>query len=111
MIREILTEAGVEFDQGHFIRKPQGTYAVYFDDVDLDGPDRESVILGQPLPAVCTHNVRIELYEPARDDKAEADLERAILSRGLTFSKEDRYWLSDALAYQVIYELTYTDKL
>ena len=111
MIEEILTEAGVECEQGHFILKPKGTYAVYFDDIDLDGPDRESVISGQPMPVVCTHNVRIELYEPARDDEAETALERAILSHGLTFSKEDRYWLSDAQAYQVIYELNFTDKI
>lgn len=111
MIEEILTEAGVAFEQSHFIRKPQGNYAVYFDDIVLDGIDRESVVPGQSMPAVRTHNVRIELYEPVRDDEIEAAVERAMLSRGLAFSKEDRYWLSDAQSYQVIYELNYTDKL
>ena len=109
MIKEILTAAGVEHAQGHFIRKPADTYATYFDDVEVDGPDPVGSAMAG-LPRICTHNVTVELYEPAPDDQAEHAIEAELDARGLPWTKQDRYWLKDAQRYQVIYELTYHTK-
>ena len=110
MIDGILTEAGVNHAQARFIRRPEGTYAVYFDSVEIETPDRESVVPGQRPPCICRHTGSIEVYEPIADTATEAAIESAILARGLAYSKEDRYWLSDLQAYQVIYGLEWLDK-
>lgn len=111
MIGEILTEAGVNHAQTRFIRRPEGTYAVYSDSIETETPDRESIVFGQRPPCICRHTGSIELYEPIADPAAEAAIENAILTRGLAFSKEDRYWLSDLQAYQVIYGLEWLEKI
>lgn len=109
MVEEILTAAGLEYRQGRFIKPPVKTYAVYFDDVDVDGPDP---LLSETmaLTRICRHDVRIELYEPKPDPNAEEALETHLDDRGLPWTKEDRYWLDDAQRYQVLYEFTYITK-
>lgn len=111
MIDEILTEAKVNHAQARFIRRPEGTYAVYFDGIEVETPDRESVVPGERPPCIRRHTTSIEVYEPVADPETEAAIEAAILSRGLAYSKEDRYWLSDLQAYQVIYGLEWLDKI
>jgi|GEM_PF-1029644 len=109
MVEEILTAAGLEHRQGRFIKPPAETYAVYFDDVDVDGPD--PLLSGTTtLARICRHDVRIELYEPKPDPNAEAALEAQLDARGVPWTKEDRYWLDDAQRYQVLFEFTYTTK-
>jgi hypothetical protein len=110
MIKEILTAAGLEHAQGRFIRMPDGTHAVYFDDVEVTGPDRVSFASQAGPPRIYTHDVTVELYEPAPDDEAELALEAEFDSRGLPWTKQDRYWLKDLQRYQVVYELSYTSK-
>lgn len=110
MVHEILTAAGVEHAQGHFLRLPDGTCAVYFDDIDVIAADRvPSPDLKAP-PRVFTHNVTIEVYEPVPDDVKETAIEAELDARWIEWSKQDRYWLKDLQRYQTVYEFTYTTK-
>jgi hypothetical protein len=110
MIKDILTAAGVEHAQGRFVAMPQGTHAVYFDDIEVDAPDRVEFPLPGRFPRVYKHDVTVELYEPAPDDKIEAAIEAELDARALPWTKQDRYWLKDLQRYQVIYEFSYTSK-
>lgn len=102
MIENILTAAGVQFKRTRFPQPPEGTYAVYMDDVETDGPDG--------INAILRHNVTVELYEPKPDDAAEAAVEDQLDAAGLQWTKQDRYWLQEEQRYQVIYEFTYIEK-
>ena len=102
MIDTILTAAGIPFRRSYFLRPPAPTYAVYLDDVETDGPDG--------LNLIYKHDVTVELYEAKPDDAAEAAIEEAINSQGLTWTKEDRYWLDDVQRYQVLYNFNYIEK-
>lgn len=110
MVKEILTAAEVLHRQGRFPKPPESTYAVYFDDIEKDGADPVAVPRGTRLPGVKHHSVSIELYEPRPDDETEAALEAELDARGLSWSKQDRYWLQDVQRYQVIYEFDYHTK-
>ena len=110
MIKDILTAAGVEHAHAKILQKPAGTYAVYFDDVEVTGPDRASSAPVAGLPRICAHNVMVELYEPVPDDQAELSIEAELDARGLPWTKQDRYWLEKSQRYQVVYEISYTSK-
>lgn len=102
MVKDILSEAGIQARAVRFLKPPAGTYAVYLDDVETDGPDG--------VPCIHTHNYTIEVYEPAPDDEAEAAIEAALTARGLQWHKQARYWLQSEQRYQVVYEFTSTEK-
>ena len=102
MVNDILTAAGLNHKETRFVRLPEGTHAVWFDDVTTDGPDGYNRIY--------THDVTVELYEPKPDPTAEAALEAELDARGLPWTKQARYWLDDVQRYQVIYEFTYISK-
>lgn len=103
MIPEILAAAGIKERGSRFLKPPAGTYAVWFDDVTAKAPDL--------APAcVFTHDVRIELYEPKKDDAAVAALEAELTARGLEWVKHDRLWITAEQIYQTIYEYSYTEK-
>ena len=102
MINTILKAAGVPFRRSRFLKPPEGTYAVYMDDVSTDGPDG--------INRIFTHDITVEVYEAKPDDKAEADIEEAINAQGLQWTKQDRYWLQTEQRYQVIYEFSYIIK-
>jgi hypothetical protein len=110
MIKEILTAAGVEHAQGRFLRMPAGTFAVYFDDIEVTAADRVATIPAEGLPRIYTHNVTVELYEELPDDVKETVIENELDARGLEWTKQDRYWLKDLQRYQTVYETTYTNK-
>lgn len=110
MVKEILTASGVQFRRSHFFKPPEGTYAVYFDDVEIIGADRVTPAGAAGLPRVYRHDCSIELYAPALDPVAEAAVESAILARGLTFHKEEAYWLQDVQRFQTVYTISYTSK-
>lgn len=110
IIEEILTDAGVLHRQGRFPKPPAETYAVYFDDVEVDAADRVPLPVGLRLPRIYHHSGRVEVYEPTPDDKTEAAIEAEFDARGIPWSKEDRYWLQDVQRYQVLYNCNYTDK-
>lgn len=111
MTKDILTASGVPFRRSHFFKPPAGTYAVYFDDVETDGADRVTPATAAGLPCIYRHNVSVELYAPALDPLAEAAVESQILARGLTFHKEDAYWLQDVQRFQTVYTFSYTSKI
>ena len=105
MVNEIMTASGIPYRQGRFLNPPAGTYAVYFDGIELSGAD--------PLPGapkIVRHDVTVELYEPKADAEAETAIEAALYAQGLDWTKQDRYWLSNVQRYQVIYEFTYNEK-
>lgn len=103
MTREILAAAGIKERGSRFLKPPAGTYAVWFDDVTAQAPDL--------APAcVFTHDVRIELYEPKKDDAAVAALEAELTAHGLEWVKHDRLWITAEQIYQTIYEYSYTEK-
>jgi hypothetical protein len=108
MIKQILSAAQINHRQGRFVREPEGTYAVYFDDIEVETVDRVPGIAG--APRILRHTARVELYEQKPDPAAEAALEAELDARGLPWTKEDRYWLDDVLRYQVLYETNYTEK-
>ena len=102
MVDTILKTTGLPYRKARFIKPPAGTYVVYMDDIETDGPD------GQPR--VLTHGITVELYEPKPDDAAEAAIAGAITAAGLQWTKQDRYWLQEEQRYQVIYEFEYIEK-
>ncbi|MBQ2437443.1 MAG: hypothetical protein II265_05060 [Clostridia bacterium] len=110
MVNEILTASGIEYRQAWFPRLPANTCAVYFDDVEMDGPDPVTPLTSDGLPCVVHHDILVEMYEPKQDPAAEAALEAAIRATGLTFKKYDRVWLQSLQRYQVNYEFNYTTK-
>lgn len=103
MIDEIMTAAGIQGRGSRFVKPPAGTYAVWFDDLETDGPD------GMP-PRIFRHNVTVELYEPKKDDAAVTALEAELTARGLHWTKQDRLWIKSEQMYQTIYEFTYIEK-
>jgi hypothetical protein len=110
MVNEILTAAGVEHARGRFLRMPEGTQAVYFDDIEVDAADPVTPPAPAGLPRICTHNVTVELYEPAPDDEKETAIEAELNARGLSWEKQDRYWLKDLQRYQVVYDFSFITK-
>lgn len=110
MINEILTAWGRPFKKSRFLRIPEETHAVYFDAIETDGADRVPSLPRAGLPKVYRHTVRVEVYEYAPDDEAEAALEAEFNAAGLDWEKEDRYWLADSQWYQVVYEVEYITK-
>lgn len=112
MVKEILAAAGIKERGSRHTKPPAGTYAVWFDDIDTDGPDSLPPVAykyGAP-PAVLKHSGRLEVYEPKKDDKAIAELEAQLCARGLHWTKQDRLWIQSEQMYQTIYEFTYTEK-
>lgn len=103
MVNEILTAAGIQERGSRFVKPPAGTYAVWFDEIDTDGPD------GEP-PRIFTHAVTVELYEPKKDDAAEEALEAAMSAAGMHWHKGDRIWIQSEQMYQTIYDFSYIEK-
>lgn len=106
MIKQILTAADIPAQPGRFPDPPAASYAIYFDDVEVEGPDP---VLGV-MPRIYHHDCTVELYELTQDDAVEAALEAELLARGLSWTKQARYWLVSIQRYQVIYEFSYTSK-
>ena len=102
MINDILERAGIPGRRSRFPKPPAGIYAVWLDDITTDGPDG--------IPAILTHDVTVELYEPAPDDEKEAALEAELTAAGLQWTKQDRYWLQTEQRYQVLFEFSYIEK-
>ena len=107
MISAILTAAGVEHAHGRFIRMPEGTHAVYFDDIETETADP---VASEVMPRIYHHSVTVEVYEPIPDDDTETAIEAELDARGLSWTKQDRYWIKDLQRYQTVYEFEYTSK-
>lgn len=103
MINEITKASGIPFRETQWVGKPPaGTYGIWLDDVDADGTDFENRIF--------THNITAELYEPKQDPEAERAFEKQLNARGIKWTKQSRYWLTEAQRYQVIYSFMYIEK-
>ena len=102
MIKEILKSVPGGARLARYARPPDCTFAVYFDDVDADGPDGINMLF--------THNITVELYEPRPDDATEAAIEAELNARGLRWTKQTQYWISSTQCYQTIYEFSYIEK-
>ena len=103
MVKTILTAAGIRERGSRFTKPPAETYAVWFDDIETDGPD------GMP-PRIFTHSVSVELYERKPDNKAVAALEAELTAAGLRWTKQDRFWITSEQMYQTVYEFSYIEK-
>ena len=106
MLKTIFSAAGLPAWPSRCSDPPSGNYAIYFDEVTVDGPD----IPGVDCPLIFTHACMVELYEPTQDDAVEAAFEAELKARGILWTKQARYWLQSTQRYQVIYEFTYTEK-
>ena len=102
MIAKMLKAAKIPAKESRFPDPPEGTFAVYFDEIDTDGPDGFNWILN--------HDATVELYESRKDEKAEKAFEAQLDENGLQYSKASRYWLDSIQRYQVIYEFTFIEK-
>lgn len=102
MVDTILTAAALPYRESRFPDPPASTFAVYLDNVEATGADG--------LNLIYRHDVLVELYEPEKDDNAEAAMEAAINAQGLPWTKQARYWLKDVQRYQVVYDFTYYEK-
>lgn len=102
MISQLLKAAKIPAKEGRFVDPPAGTYGIYFDEVNTDGPDGFNWIL--------THDGTVELYEPRKDDEAEKALESQLDAQGIRYHKQSRYWLDDVQRYQVVYEFTFIER-
>lgn len=102
MIHTILDSTKLPYRETRFLKPPAGTYVIFMDDVETDGPDGQASIL--------THGITLEVYEPKPDDAAEKAIEDAITAAGLQWRKQARYWLQTEQRYQVIYEFEYIEK-
>lgn len=104
MIKKILTASGLPFRETQWVgQKPKGTYGVWMDDVKVDGSDDETLIK--------MHNITAELYEPKPDPEAESAFEAQLNAQGRKWTKQPRYWLTEANSYQVVYEFSYIEKI
>lgn len=110
MVNEILSATGIKYARGRFLRLPEVTCAIYFDNVEVITADRVTPPTRAGLPRIYRHDVSVELYEPAPDDATEAAIEAELDARGIPWTKEDRYWLQDVQRYQVLYDFSYTIK-
>lgn len=104
MINEITKASGIPFRETQWVGKPPAeTYGIWLDDVDADGTDFEIRIFA--------HDITAELYEPKPDPEAEKAFEKQLNARGIKWTKQSRYWLTEAQRYQVIYNFMYIEKI
>jgi hypothetical protein len=102
MVNEILTASGVNYKKARFVAPPSGSYAVYTDDIETDGPDG--------INAIFKHHITVELFESQPDDAIEAAIEAALDAAGVYWEKQDRFWIQTEQRYQIIYEFDYIEK-
>lgn len=102
MVDEILTNAGVEYNETRFVYPPTGTYAVWFDDVGTRGADNALLIRD--------HSVTIELYSKKVDRDTENEIEYELNRLVIPYEKSDRQWLNDEKLFMVVYSFDYIEK-
>lgn len=103
MVNKILSAAGVPHRHARLTGKQLPTEATWLDDITATGSDDARAL-------ILRHDVTVELYEDRPDDESEAAIEDAIEAFGLTWTKQDRYWLQTEQRYQVLYSFTYFEK-
>lgn len=103
MIKTILDAAAVPAQAARFPDPPE-LHAVYFDSVTAGGPDDENRIF--------THDCTVELYAPTISAGADAmwRIGEELNARGIHYTTQGWYWLSDVRRYQEIIEFTHIEK-
>lgn len=105
MVETILKAAGLPCWPAQCDSPPADTYALYFDDVEVDGSDGLEVM-------TLRHGCMVEIYAPTKKAaiKAEAALEAQLLASRIPWVKQAMYWLKDIKRYQTIYEFDFIEK-
>lgn len=81
---------------------PACDYAIYFDDVEADGPDNLNMLFH--------HNIVVELLELTRDGTTGKVIETELNVRGIRWTRTTRRWQPDVQRYQTIYDFSYIEK-
>lgn len=106
MIKKILEKSGFVYGKTYketrFLKPPQSTYAVYFDNYCRKGSDCKNLIK--------EHECSIELYSEKPDINAEIRIESAFDLFGIEYEKSARSWIQDEQIYQVVYDFEYVEK-
>lgn len=105
MIQELLTAAAVPSQEARF-PDPPGLHAVYFDSPTTgDGEDA-----GPALSII--HDCIVELYAPSvvAGNAAKGRICGQLDARGIRYTTQGWYWLSEIRQYQEIIEFTYIEK-
>lgn len=105
MVDTILQAAGLPGWPAQCDNPPATAYALYFDDVEVDGSDGLEVM-------TLRHACMVELYSPTKKAAAEAEaaLEAQLLATAIPWVKQAMYWLKDIKRYQTIYEFDSIEK-
>lgn len=101
MVNEILSGI-VKFKAVRFLKPPNETYAVYFDDVVYRGAD--------DLIAIEEHSLRIEVYANVVDYDVENGIDKRLRDLKLGFEKGERVWIDSEQIYLTPYYVEYTNK-
>lgn len=102
MVTEILTAVGIPFKESHFLVPPDGTYAVWLDNVTNRGAD--DVIL------IREHSYTIEVYSAKIDPVSEASLESALDSRAIAYDKSEHIWIQSENLFETVYTFDHIEK-
>ncbi len=102
MVDEILTNTGIEYNETRFLYPPEGTYAVWFEDVTTRGADSALLIRD--------HSVTIEMYSKKVDKVTETKIEAEMDRLVIPYDKSDRQWLNDEKLFMVVYSFDYIEK-
>ena len=105
MIKTMLTAASIPSQEARF-PDPPDLHAVYFDSVTTDGPDADA-------SRIFTHEGTVELYVPtiAAGNIARGRFLAELDAKGIHYSTQGWYWLSDIRRYQEIIEFTFIEKI
>lgn len=104
MIKEIAKAAGLKLRESRH-QKPLSTpYGVYMDAVEAGGADGVNCLR--------LHEYTLEVYSPTANDADEIEtaIEDALDERGIPWTKQGRYWLTEEQRYQEIYEFSHIEK-
>lgn len=110
MVNEILEAVNIPFRETRFPDPPASAYAIFMESRTMNAADRVTLTSGVKLPGVMTCDVTIELYAPTRDRETEVAIEEELIAHGLSWKKQEAYWLEKIQRYQTIYEFTYYEK-
>ncbi len=106
MVEDILEQAGFVENQTYrrcrFIKPPQITYAVYFDEFEARGSDDKNLLE--------EHDCTIEMYSYALDEQSQMKIENALNASGIAYRKASHQFLEDEQLYMVVYEFDYITK-
>lgn len=104
MLNNIMTASSIPAKEARFPNPPE-LFAVYFDSIEAEGPDRSR-------SRIYHHDCVVELYVPnvAEGNEAKARLTAELDARGLEYTTQGWHWLDSIRRYQEIIEFNYITK-